>query len=175
MSVWGTALMTNSRNDRNQDSEMLWYLTDMEKLRCSPFFLWLLVDNNKRASSQAPSWFNTSTLAGTNCNYFLRLLLWQDNSFEQFIINYCNEKLQQIFIELTLREEQEEYVREVCSRVAALVSVIFQAKKSNICWFQLLKYDDLLLLFVTHDGKWKVVGFWTKKQFKDLNLSSLKS
>ncbi len=44
---------------------------------------------------------------------FLLLLLPQDNSFEQFIINYCNEKLQQIFIELTLREEQEEYIREV--------------------------------------------------------------
>ncbi|NXH41631.1 MYO1A protein, partial [Dicaeum eximium] len=38
--------------------------------------------------------------------------VFQDNGFEQFIINYCNEKLQQIFILLTLKEEQEEYVRE---------------------------------------------------------------
>lgn len=45
----------------------------------------------------------------------------QDNSFEQFIINYCNEKLQQIFIELTLREEQEEYVREVFLFICILI------------------------------------------------------
>ncbi|KAF7205941.1 unconventional myosin-Ic isoform X1 [Nothobranchius furzeri] len=36
----------------------------------------------------------------------------QCNSFEQFCINYCNEKLQQLFIELTLRSEQEEYETE---------------------------------------------------------------
>ena len=34
------------------------------------------------------------------------------NGFEQLCINYVNEKLQQIFIELTLRAEQEEYERE---------------------------------------------------------------
>ncbi|XP_022240517.1 unconventional myosin-Ib-like isoform X3 [Limulus polyphemus] len=38
--------------------------------------------------------------------------VFEHNSFEQFIINYCNEKLQQIFIELTLKQEQEEYIRE---------------------------------------------------------------
>ena len=34
------------------------------------------------------------------------------NGFEQLCINYVNEKLQQIFINLTLKEEQEEYARE---------------------------------------------------------------
>ncbi|KAG5264689.1 hypothetical protein AALO_G00256930 [Alosa alosa] len=38
--------------------------------------------------------------------------IFDNNSFEQFCINYCNEKLQQLFIELILRQEQEEYNRE---------------------------------------------------------------
>ena len=38
--------------------------------------------------------------------------IFQNNSFEQLCINYVNEKLQQIFIELTLKSEQEEYQRE---------------------------------------------------------------
>jgi myosin-1 len=38
--------------------------------------------------------------------------IFKKNGFEQFCINYVNEKLQQIFIELTLKAEQEEYERE---------------------------------------------------------------
>ena len=38
--------------------------------------------------------------------------IFEKNSFEQLCINYVNEKLQQIFIQLTLKTEQEEYARE---------------------------------------------------------------
>lgn len=38
--------------------------------------------------------------------------IFNQNGFEQFCINYVNEKLQQIFIELTLKAEQEEYRQE---------------------------------------------------------------
>ena len=44
------------------------------------------------------------------CDFHLFFI--QKNGFEQFCINFVNEKLQQIFIELTLKAEQEEYVQE---------------------------------------------------------------
>ena len=38
--------------------------------------------------------------------------IFENNNFEQLCINYVNEKLQQIFIQLTLKAEQEEYAKE---------------------------------------------------------------
>ncbi|EFO21723.1 hypothetical protein LOAG_06763 [Loa loa] len=38
--------------------------------------------------------------------------IFDNNGFEQFCINFVNEKLQQIFIELTMKAEQEEYISE---------------------------------------------------------------
>ncbi|KIR59675.1 myosin-1 [Cryptococcus bacillisporus CA1873] len=61
---------------------------------------------------------NISMKPQTSSEYVIGVLdiygfeIFQDNSFEQLSINYVNEKLQQIFIELTLKAEQEEYVRE---------------------------------------------------------------
>lgn len=47
--------------------------------------------------------------------------IFQQNGFEQFCINFVNEKLQQIFIELTLKAEQ---VSETRSQIVFFFSKI---------------------------------------------------
>ena len=72
-------------------------------------------------------------------------VVFQTNSFEQFIINYCNEKLQQIFIELTLKEEQEEYIKEVghCAKAAAA-----EARMAAVCSFSSVHFSPGAVLML---------------------------
>lgn len=70
-------------------------------------FTWLVAKLN--ASLQAESRKKKSLMGLLDIYGFE---IFEKNSFEQFCINYCNEKLQQLFIELTLKSEQEEYQRE---------------------------------------------------------------
>ncbi|XP_060704264.1 unconventional myosin-Ic-like isoform X1 [Hemiscyllium ocellatum] len=75
-------------------------------------FSWLVLKINKSLAHR------DSTYSARNRPNVIGLLdiygfeVFQHNSFEQFCINYCNEKLQQLFIELTLKSEQEEYEAE---------------------------------------------------------------
>lgn len=45
-------------------------------------------------------------------HYYFFTEYFKVNSFEQFCINYCNEKLQQFFNERILKYEQDLYARE---------------------------------------------------------------
>ncbi|KAA0717237.1 Unconventional myosin-Ic [Triplophysa tibetana] len=75
-------------------------------------FTWLVQKLNQSLA------FKDEVHYSSKCSSVIGLLdiygfeVFQHNSFEQFCINYCNEKLQQLFIELTLKGEQEEYEAE---------------------------------------------------------------
>ncbi|KAK6315826.1 hypothetical protein J4Q44_G00133500 [Coregonus suidteri] len=70
-------------------------------------FTWLV---NKLNESLANKDSSRKTVIGLLDIYGFEV--FKMNSFEQFCINYCNEKLQQLFIQLTLKSEQEEYEME---------------------------------------------------------------
>ncbi|XP_076854557.1 unconventional myosin-Ih [Brachyhypopomus gauderio] len=70
-------------------------------------FTWLVSRINESLENQDP---NRKTVIGLLDIYGFEV--FYVNSFEQFCINYCNEKLQQLFIQLTLKSEQEEYGAE---------------------------------------------------------------
>ena len=69
-------------------------------------FDWIVVQLNLALVPQGPI---TSSIGILDIYGFE---IFDHNSFEQLCINYVNEKLQQIFIELTLKSEQEDYMSE---------------------------------------------------------------
>ncbi|KAK7866208.1 hypothetical protein R5R35_001420 [Gryllus longicercus] len=75
-------------------------------------FTWIVDKVNKALdpASKSDRKFKTGTVIGVLDIYGFEI--FDNNNFEQFCINYCNEKLQQLFIELVLKQEQEEYMRE---------------------------------------------------------------
>lgn len=89
--------------------EMAIYARDaLAKAVYDRLFTWLVSRINESLKSDQSS--RKNNVMGILDIYGFEI--FKRNSFEQFCINFCNEKLQQLFIELTLKSEQEEYFKE---------------------------------------------------------------
>uniref|UniRef100_A0A8D2LTN8 Myosin IH n=1 Tax=Varanus komodoensis TaxID=61221 RepID=A0A8D2LTN8_VARKO len=87
------------------DVDLAFYARDaVAKAIYGRTFTWLV---NKINGSLANKVGPSKTVIGLLDIYGFEV--FETNSFEQFCINYCNEKLQQLLIEMTLKAEQEEY------------------------------------------------------------------
>lgn len=91
--------------------EMAIYARDaLAKAVYDRLFTWLVKRINLSLQSETTDARSKKKVMGILDIYGFEI--FKKNSFEQFCINFCNEKLQQLFIELTLKSEQEEYNRE---------------------------------------------------------------
>lgn len=79
----------------------------LAKALYSRMFDWIIARINI-----ALGWANDSQYISLGILDIYGFEIFEANGFEQFCINYVNEKLQQIFIQLTLKAEQEEYANE---------------------------------------------------------------
>jgi len=115
--VLETALTTRTVFDKSakkQDmvtplkSHEAYYSRDaLAKALYDRLFSWVVRVINEHIYSRGTS---DKSIIGVLDIYGFEIL--KSNSFEQFCVNYCNEKLQQVFIELTLKQEQDEYNSE---------------------------------------------------------------
>jgi myosin-1 len=78
----------------------------LAKALYSKLFDWLV----KKVNDAIATTDDSGTLIGVLDIYGFEI--FDFNSFEQLCINFVNEKLQQIFIQLTLKAEQDEYLQE---------------------------------------------------------------
>lgn len=110
-----TNALTHRTIETNQDivtsplnRELAIYARDaLAKAVYDRLFTWLVTRLN---SSLQSTELHQHTVMGILDIYGFEI--FEKNNFEQLCINFCNEKLQQLFIELTLKSEQEEYLKE---------------------------------------------------------------
>ncbi|KAM5180900.1 unconventional myosin-Ia [Mantella aurantiaca] len=111
-------------------------------------FSWLVQRINEKIQV---SEFQGKKVMGVLDIYGFEIL--EENSFEQFIINYCNEKLQQIFIQMTLKEEQEEYKRE------------------GIEWTRITFFDNEIICNLIEDSKNGILAVLDEECLRPGNVS----
>jgi myosin I len=95
------------------DKDKAYYTRDaLAKLMYSRLFDWVVNSINQAIDigNIAEINYNDTDTIGVLDIYGFEI--FGMNSFEQYCINFVNEKLQQIFIEKTLKSEQDEYLRE---------------------------------------------------------------
>ncbi|XJO77043.1 hypothetical protein BDV3_001684 [Batrachochytrium dendrobatidis] len=84
----------------------------LSKALYSRVFDWVVQAVNRAMADLAKNMIRNNQILCLGVLDIFGFEIFDKNGFEQFCINYVNERLQQIFIELTLKSEQEEYQRE---------------------------------------------------------------